>query len=73
MNNLTENALAEGTSSADPMVGLPRRNSGPLVIAVWLAPLVVIGAILVATFWFVGSFHEDSWVTLFEGRSYDAV
>ncbi|MFM7591876.1 MAG: hypothetical protein ACKO85_08785 [Isosphaeraceae bacterium] len=73
MNNLTENALAEGTSSADPMVGLPRRNSGPLVIAVWLAPLVVIGAILVATFWFVGSIHEESWVTLFEGRSYDAV
>lgn len=73
MNNLTENSLAEGPSSGEPMVGLPRRYSGPLVIAVWLAPLVVIGAILVTTFWFVGSFHEESWATLFEGRSYDAV
>ena len=73
MKNLTDNALAEGPAGAVAGPRLPGSYSSPVVIALWLAPLVLIGSVLVGTFWFVGSFHQESWSTLFEGRSFDTV
>jgi hypothetical protein len=73
MNSAIEPGPTGNNISGSIPAEFATRHSSPVVIAIWLLPLVVIGGMLVGTFWFVGSFREESWATLYEGRSFDSV